>query len=242
MKSSPPVWGVMAALPQELGDLLHRLDNPSTEVWAGRSFHRGHVAGQPIVAVTSRIGKVAAALTATLLIDRFQVDHLVFVGVAGGLGHGVHRGDVVVANRLVQHDLSAWPLFPVGEIPLLGLTELPTDPTLTQQLEQAARHALVAKQQLHVGLIASGDQFIQGQGPSQAIRARYPETLAVEMEGAAVAQVCTECGVPFGVIRTISDTADDSAAHNFNAFIEDTAAPLASRVLAELFPTSQSAG
>jgi adenosylhomocysteine nucleosidase len=242
MKSAPPVWGVMAALPQELGDLLHRLENPSTEVWAGRSFHRGHVAGQPLIAVTSRIGKVAAALTATLLIDRFQVDHLVFVGVAGGLGHGVHRGDVVVADRLVQHDLSAWPLFPEGEIPLLGLTELPTDPVLTQRLVHAAQHAIGTDQRLHLGLIASGDQFVQGQEPSAAIRAKYPETLAVEMEGAAVAQVCIECGVPFGVIRTISDTADDSAAHNFNAFIDDTAAPLASRVLAALFPTSLSAG
>ena len=158
------------------------------------------------------------------------------MGVAGGLGQAVRRGDVVVASELVQHDLSAWPLFPRGEIPLLGKTRLTCDPALTRALEDAARQALQGEQQLHTGLIASGDQFIQGHAMAQAIRDAHPDVLAVEMEGAAVAQVCEECGVPFAVLRTLSDVADDGAAHDFLAFMRDTAAPLASRVLARLFP------
>ena len=231
-----PVWGVMAALPEELGDLIHRFDHAQVDRVAGRDFVHGQINGTRIVAVTSRIGKVAAALTASTLIERHGVDHLVFVGVAGGLGEHVKRGDVVVATELVQHDLSAWPLFPDGEIPLLGQTRLQADPSLTRQLTEAAQLALVGTQRLHLGLIASGDRFIQGHALAQPIRQRHPDTLAVEMEGAAVAQVCVECGVPFAVLRTISDEADETAAHDFMAFMRDTAAPLASRVLASLFP------
>ncbi len=235
MNQKSPVWGVMAALPEELGDLIHRFDQPHVDAVAGREFVQGTVNGTHIVAVTSRIGKVAAALTASTLIERHGVDHLVFVGVAGGLGEKVKRGDVVVASELVQHDLSAWPLFPDGEIPLLGKTRLASDPKLTQAVLKAAKQALRGDQSLHTGLIASGDRFIQGQAMAQSIRSRYPDTLAVEMEGAAVAQVCVECGVPFAVLRTISDEAGDDAAHDFMAFMHDTAAPLASRVLAGLF-------
>lgn len=226
----------MAALPEELGDLVHRLQDAQTHAVAGREFIQGQLNGQRLCAVTARIGKVAAALTATTLIERFGVNRLVFVGVAGGLGQAVRRGDVVVASELVQHDLSAWPLFPRGEIPLLGKTRLTCDPALTRALEDAARQALQGEQQLHTGLIASGDQFIQGHAMAQAIRDAHPDVLAVEMEGAAVAQVCEECGVPFAVLRTLSDVADDGAAHDFLAFMRDTAAPLASRVLARLFP------
>ncbi len=235
MNQSTPVWGLMAALPEELGDLVHRLQAPTTHRIAGRDFIQGQLQGQTVHAVTARIGKVAAALTATTLIGRFGVNHLVFVGVAGGLGQQVRRGDVVVAHELVQHDLSAWPLFPRGEIPLLGKTRLSCDPALTLALQTAAQEALVGEQRLHSGLIASGDQFIQGHDMAQRIRDLYPDVLAVEMEGAAVAQVCEECGVPFAVLRTISDVADEGAAHDFVAFMRDTAAPLASRVLARLF-------
>lgn len=226
----------MAALPEELGDLVHRLQGAQTHAVAGREFIEGQLNGQRLCAVTARIGKVAAALTATMLIERFGVNRLIFVGVAGGLGQSVRRGDVVVASELVQHDLSAWPLFPHGEIPLLGKTRLNCDPALTCALENAARQALQGEQQLHTGLIASGDQFIQGHAMAQAIRDAHPDVLAVEMEGAAVAQVCEECGVPFAVLRTLSDVADDGAAHDFLAFMRETAAPLASRVLAKLFP------
>ena len=236
MHRSEVTWGVMAALPEELGDLVHRLQDAQTHAVAGREFIQGQLNGQRLCAVTARIGKVAAALTATTLIERFGVNRLVFVGVAGGLGQAVRRGDVVVASELVQHDLSAWPLFPRGEIPLLGKTRLTCDPALTRALEDAARQALQGEQQLHTGLIASGDQFIQGHAMAQAIRDAHPDVLAVEMEGAAVAQVCEECGVPFAVLRTLSDVADDGAAHDFLAFMRDTAAPLASRVLARLFP------
>ena len=217
MNQKSPVWGVMAALPEELGDLIHRFDQPQVDAVAGREFVQGTVNGTRIVAVTSRIGKVAAALTASTLIERHGVDHLVFVGVAGGLGEKVKRGDVVVASELVQHDLSAWPLFPDGEIPLLGKTRLASDPKLTHAVLKAAKQALRGDQSLHTGLIASGDRFIQGQAMAQSIRSRYPDTLAVEMEGAAVAQVCVECGVPFAVLRTISDEAGDEAAHDFMA-------------------------
>lgn len=213
---------IVAAMHQELSAVLALLPDERKQVAAGREFWVGHLHGQEVVAVLSRIGKVAAATTATVLIERFQVDRIVFTGVAGGLGRGVLRGDVVVADSFLQHDLDASPIFPRYEVPLYGTSTFATDPALTAQLAAAVGQALHGTH-VHRGLVASGDRFVSSAAECRLLQQALPDALAVEMEGAAFAQVCHDYGVPFAAVRTVSDRADDEAHGDFLQFIEEVA-------------------
>jgi adenosylhomocysteine nucleosidase len=233
------VIGIMSAMHEELAAVLGAMPDEQRVQVAGRDFWVGHWQGHSVVAVLSRIGKVAAATTATVLLERFGIDTLVFTGVAGGLGSGVRVGDVVVADDFVQHDMDASPLFPRHEVPLYGRARFEVDANLAEQLARASEQVLsdaalhlgpstLAEFQLnaprvHRGLILSGDRFVSTSTESHALRQALPEALAVEMEGAAVAQVCHDYGVPFAAVRTISDRADDEAHTDFQRFIREVA-------------------
>ena len=213
---------IVAAMQQELAAVLDLMPDETRQVHAGREFWVGHLHGREVVAVLSRIGKVAAATTAAALIERFKVDSIVFTGVAGGLARGVHVGDVVLADRFVQHDLDVSPIFPRYEVPLYGTSTFATDAALTERLAAAVRRALPSAH-LHRGLVASGDRFVSSAAESQALQLALPDALAVEMEGAAFAQVCHDYRVPFAAVRTVSDRADDEAHGDFLRFIEEVA-------------------
>lgn len=213
---------IVSAMHEELAAVLALMPDERKQVVAGREFWRGHLHGHDVVAVLSRIGKVAAATTATALIERFQVGRIVFTGVAGGLAPGVKVGDVVVADSFLQHDMDASPLFPRHEVPLYGTSRFASDAVLTDLLEAAARKALPGAS-LHRGLVVSGDRFVATTAESRALQAALPEALAVEMEGAAIAQVCHDYGVPFAAVRTVSDRADDEAHVDFVRFIQEVA-------------------
>ena len=238
MSSVAPI-GLMSAMHEELALLLQAMPDEQRVTVAGRDFWQGHWQGRPVVVVLSRIGKVAAATTATALIERFGVDRIVFTGVAGGIGPGVRVGDVVLAESLVQHDMDASPLFPRHEVPLYGRSRFATDAALSAGLARAA-HAVLAQvgthvgaaavaefglhtPRLHTGLIASGDRFVSTTTECHTLQQALPEALAVEMEGAAVAQVCADYGVPFAALRTVSDRADDDAHADFSRFIREVA-------------------
>lgn len=243
--------GIISALHEEQQGLVeamqspHKLTHAMREVWVGRLWEID------AVCVLSRIGKVAAAMTATLLVEKFGVTHIVFTGVAGSADPSVRVGDVVVAEALLQHDMDASPLFPRYEVPLTGLTHFPSDRRLALQLAQAGQaflqfdlqHAIDAAERaafalqaprLHRGLVASADQFVGSRERIQALSGALPGLLAVEMEGAAVAQVCFELGVPFGVIRTISDNANENAATDFMRFVKSVAAQYAFHIVRRL--------
>ena len=230
--TAPPL-AIVAAMHQELAAVLALLpDEPKTGV-AGREFWRGHLHGHEVIAVLSRIGKVAAATTATTLIAHFGVRQIVFTGVAGGLGPGVRVGDVVVADTFLQHDLDASPIFPRHEVPLYGRSRFATDAALTQRLVDAARRALPAAA-LHRGLIISGDRFVSTTSEARALQTELPDALAVEMEGAAIAQVCHDYGVAYAAVRTISDRADDDAHGDFTHFVETVASPHSAAIVRAL--------
>ncbi|ROZ63208.1 5'-methylthioadenosine/adenosylhomocysteine nucleosidase [Ramlibacter sp. WS9] len=213
---------IVSAMQEELSSVLALMPDERKQRVAGRDFWAGHLHGHDVVAVLSRIGKVAAATTATVLIERFKVDRIVFTGVAGGLAPHVKAGDVVVADSFMQHDMDASPIFPKYEIPLYGVERFAADPALTDELAQAARAALPGST-LHRGLMVSGDRFVSTTYESRALQAALPDALAVEMEGAAFAQVCHDYGVPFAAVRTISDRADDEAHGDFITFIQEVA-------------------
>ena len=223
---------ILSALWQEQHGLIELLQQPRKVTHAGRDFWQGDLHGQAVVLGLSRIGKVSAATTSAALIERFDVSRIVFTGVAGGLGARVNVGDVVVVSDFMQHDLDVSPLFPRYEVPLYGITRFASDVALTALLRQAAEAMLtsavaVPGARVHQGLIASGDRFVSGVDESAALRIALAdaghEVLAVEMECAAVAQVCHDYGVAFGAVRTISDRADDSAHVDFQTFMDQVA-------------------
>jgi adenosylhomocysteine nucleosidase len=213
---------IVSAMREELAALLSLMPDEARQVAAGREFWVGHLHGQEVVAVLSRIGKVAAATTATVLIERFAVERIVFTGVAGGLAPGVQVGDVVVADSFLQHDLDASPIFPKYQVPLYGVDRFAAHAGLSEQLARAVQSAL-PDARLHRGLVVSGDRFVSTTQESKALQAALPQALAVEMEGAAVAQVCHDYGVPFAAVRTVSDRADDAAHGDFDRFIREVA-------------------
>jgi len=241
---------LVSAMHEELAAVLARMPDEQKTVVAGREFWVGHWHGHDVVAVLSRIGKVAAATTATTLIERFGVNRMVFTGVAGGLAPQVKVGDVVVAREFIQHDMDASPLFPRHEVPLTGMTRFPADAALSHALLAAAPLAMqdmlatlpqsewlhidLPKAQVHHGLIASGDRFVSQTRESQALQRDLPDALAVEMECAAIAQVCHDYGVPLAAVRTISDRADDAAHVDFPRFIHSIASRYSVAVLDRL--------
>jgi len=216
---------IMSALVEEQQGLLECMTDVERVEHAGRVFWCGRLQGLRVVLALSRIGKVAAAITATALLTRFGVKQLVFTGVAGGVGPGVQVGDVVVGSQYVQHDMDASPLFPKYEIPLCGRAAWSADESLLELACEAVRRVQPSLRSeacgatLHRGLIASGDRFVSSASEVSALLAGLQaagfQPLAVEMEGAAVAQACVDYGVPFVALRTISDRADDSAHVDF---------------------------
>ncbi|QBM30371.1 5'-methylthioadenosine/adenosylhomocysteine nucleosidase [Hydrogenophaga pseudoflava] len=244
---------IVAALHDELASVLALMPDEQKEVVGGREFWVGHLHGQDVVAVLSGIGKVSAATTATLLIDRFKVQRIVFTGVAGGLGPGVKVGDVVLARSFLQHDMDASPLFPRHEVPLYGRARFEADAALADALELACERMLHSLPQqlgtstvdafglqaprLHQGLLISGDRFVATTAESVALQRGLPDALAVEMEGAAFAQVCHDFGVPLAVVRTISDRADDAAHVDFPRFLREVASRYSGALIDTLLRT-----
>jgi adenosylhomocysteine nucleosidase len=230
---------LISALPEELEAVLALLPDEQRISLGGRSFWQGHLHGHTVVAVLCGIGKVAAATTTALLIQRFGASRVVMTGVAGGLGEGVAVGDVVVARELLQHDMDARPLFMRHEVPGYGRARFAADEALSLRLQRASEATLRDPQaalgaeavaafglqapRVHQGLLISGDRFVSSTADSQALQRELPEALAVDMESAAVAQVCADFAVPMAVLRTISDRADDAAHVDFPRFLTQVA-------------------
>jgi len=238
---------ILSALAEEQQGLIEQLTNPTQVFRGGRQFWCGELQGHRVVLALSKIGKVAAATTATTLIEAFGAKRIVFTGVAGGVGDGVQVGDVVVATDFVQHDMDASPIFPRYHMPLYGRSRFDCDGPLSAMLLGAVRAGLTGPGvnfnknitektvQVHSGLIASGDRFVSGAAESRTLQegllAAGFAPLAVEMEGAAVAQVCFDYGVPFAAVRTISDRADDQAHVDFPTFVAEVASVYARAII-----------
>jgi len=236
--------GIISALQEEQHGIVEAMEGAATALHAGRVYTHGLLWGIDAVCVLSRIGKVAGAVTATLLVEKYGVTHILFTGVAGAGDSSIAVGDIVVADTLVQHDMDASPLFPRFEVPLSGMSHFHGDHGMAMHLLSAAhgflehefeevidaRHRAAFRLQqprVHRGLVASGDQFMHDRHTIAALNAALPGLVAVEMEGAAVAQVCYELGIPCAVVRTISDNANEDAATDFLTFVSAVAAQYA---------------
>lgn len=242
--------GILGAMAQEIDEVKALLKDKTIVTIANREFVVGKIGDVRCVVAFSKWGKVSATITATLMVQEFGVTDLIFIGTAGALADGLRVGDIVVARRLVQHDLDARPIIPRFELPLLNRVYVSTDWQLTELAGKAVSNLLqkgveymvgegAVKEfdlapQLYYGDIASGDQFISSDEKRQEILGLLPEVLCVEMEGAAVAQVCLEFEVPFTVIRTISDSADHNARVDFGKFTVEVANAYSRAIISEM--------
>lgn len=230
---------------EELEALLNVIENIKTYTLGNRTFYKGSLNNQNVVLVFSKWGKVSASITTTQLISEFNPSEIIFTGVAGAINSNLNIGDIVYGQQLIQHDMDASPLFPKYEIPLLGCSHINTsenkklENSMISFQHQYSNHINIkeAKQfnislpTIHKGLIASGDEFIDSKEKQMSLLKDHPSLLCVEMEGAAVAQVCLEYKIPFHVIRIISDKADQNAPIDFPVFTKKIASKYAKGIL-----------
>jgi adenosylhomocysteine nucleosidase len=247
------IIGIMGAMPEEINEVITLLEAPSTQTTGKRTYHTGKLNGTNVVVVVSGWGKVAAAATISTLIIRFNITRLIFTGVAGAINSDLKIGDIVLAKRLIQHDMDARPFIPRYEIPLTGKTFFETGDDQLKLAAGAIQNLLQNKQLgeatfgmdlddfgisapvLHMGDIASGDKFFSNDTDKRMLQESLPSVLCVEMEGAAVAQVCYENDIPFIIIRTISDASDDHSVIDFQAFIKRVASKYSVTIIRNIF-------
>ena len=223
--------GIIAAMDSEIRNLTAALEHERTDKIAGRGIHYGKLEGQPIAIVLCGCGKVNAAHSATLLACHSKVTRILLTGVSGGLAEGLKVGDIVIGDSFVQHDMDARPLFPLHEIPFEGFSLIEADPELRHLLTAASCSMLAEKKMVELaearsfeGLVVSGDQFLSSSEGRSRVLESLPRACAVDMESAAIAQVCRAADIPLGAMRVISDSADGSAHIDFAKFVEETAA------------------
>ncbi|GGK21397.1 5'-methylthioadenosine/S-adenosylhomocysteine nucleosidase [Deinococcus malanensis] len=228
---------IIGAMDEEIELLLADLTAHEELIFPGVTLHRGVLDGVPVLVTRAGIGKVNAAMTTTYLLTQ-GASRVIFTGVAGGVHPELRVGDIVVSTDCMQHDVDVRALdYPLGTVPG-ELPAWPADETLRTVALQAARE--VGGVHVLSGRVASGDQFIASREGVQRLWTTFGAACA-EMEGAAVAQVCAKAGIPFVVIRSVSDTADHDANVDYRTFM-----PLVARhakqvvrgMLSRLVPTS----
>lgn len=213
--------GILGAMDEEVALLKSSLENCETITWKHLTFYCGTLHGLDIVLVKCGIGKVAAALATTALIERFEPDAVVNTGSAGGFDVSLSIGDIVIATHVIHHDVDLTHFgYALGQP-----AGMPESFDCDKRLINAAQNAVsgvtgvTAKQ----GLICTGDAFIGSDEAVAALKATFPSMSAVEMEGAAIGQVCFMLSVPFVVIRSLSDIAGKTSTVSFKAYLEKAA-------------------
>ncbi len=211
--------GILGAMREEIEPLLEMVENCRKIQYANNVFYKAQYKGLNLVIAYSKIGKVNASLTASVMIERFNAKVLLFSGVAGAVNSELKIGDVLYASKLAQHDLDITAFgHPYGFVPE-GSVFVQTD----ERLNKIAKEVALSKGiNLHSGIIATGDQFVCDENKKQWIKDAFKAD-AIEMEGAAVGVVCDALGVPFFVLRAISDGAGMDAEFDFDKFLESSA-------------------
>ena len=226
-------WGIIGAMPSEVA-LLREEMQECNEVQVGRfTFWEGVLYGQEVALAQCGVGKVNAAIVTQLLLDRFGAEQVVNTGVAGAMHEQLKVLDVVVSRELVYHDYEM--RFLRDYVPFLGKIE--ASPALVEQAVEAFEAIDHGSSCCFAGRIATGDQFVESRQVKESIVERF-HPMCVEMEGAAIGHVCAAAQVPFVVIRTMSDSADDSAGMSFDEF-EEIAARRSADIVCQMLRTAR---
>lgn len=209
--------GIIGAMDEEVSILLQDIKLEKTISKAQMVFNFGEVYNHKVVIVKCGIGKVNAAICTQILIDDFGVDHVINIGVAGGIGADVVPGDVVIATSLIQHDMDVTAFGSrIGQIPRMDCFDFKCDEKLLNLAIDSAKE--IDNINIHQGIIVSGDQFIDSIDKVEWFSEEF-NAKACEMEGASIAQVCYLNNVPFVIIRSISDNACTGAHIDFDKFV-----------------------
>ena len=213
--------GILGAMDQEVALLQASLDNPEVVEWKHLTFYTGSLHGVEVVVVKCGIGKVAAAVATTALVDRFAPDYVVNTGSAGGFDTDLNIGDLVIATSVLHHDIDITHFgYALGQAAGMPAT-YESDEKLILAAEQAAEQSLDVTTKR--GLICTGDSFIGSDEAAARLREAFPTMAAVEMEGAAIAQTCFMLSTPFLVIRSLSDIAGKTSTVSFQSYLEKAA-------------------
>jgi adenosylhomocysteine/aminodeoxyfutalosine nucleosidase len=210
---------IMGAMPEEIEPIIAKLDNLNVVEYAANKYYEGSFNGKDVVVAYSKIGKVFATLTATILIEKFGCGVVLFSGVAGAISDELKIGDLIIADGLCQHDLDITAFgHPYGYVPE-GEVCIPTTPRLREIAKKVASQKGI---NLKEGIIATGDQFIACSDKKNWICDTFKAD-ALEMEGASVAVVCNALDIEYFILRAISDAADMDASFSFDEFLESSA-------------------
>ena len=208
--------GIIGAMQEEVETLLALMENKKELHKAGSVFYEGVLEGLPVVIVQCGVGKVNAAMCAQVLCDLFDVTHLVNTGIAGALSPALDIGDLVVSRDAMYHDVDATAFgYPFGKAPGLDTIEFPADKAMVDYAFAAAE--AVNPGHTKIGRVVSGDQFVADKAVKERIIANT-QGICTEMEGTAIAQTAYRNGIPFVILRAISDKADDSAEMDYPTF------------------------
>ncbi|WP_413517646.1 5'-methylthioadenosine/adenosylhomocysteine nucleosidase [Carnobacterium maltaromaticum] len=220
--------GIIGAMEEEILLLKSKMSNKKEWTEAKADFIEGQIGEVEVVLVRCGIGKVNAALTTTLLLAKHDIDLIVNTGSAGGIGAGLHVGDVVIASEMAYHDVDATVFgYSIGQVPQMPARYIANQGAIEKTITAAKKTGLTPVK----GLIVTSDSFIASQAQTDVILSNFPDALASEMEGAAIAQVCYQFDVPFVIIRAMSDVADEEAGVSFDEFIIEAGKKSAEMVL-----------
>ncbi|WP_370514719.1 5'-methylthioadenosine/S-adenosylhomocysteine nucleosidase [Endozoicomonas sp. OPT23] len=235
MSSQQQPIGIIGAMDQEVALLREQLNCTESLTLGGIEFYKGELDGTPVVLQKCGIGKVNAAIGTTILVDRFKPAAIINTGSAGGFDAALNVGDVVISTEVRHHDVDVTAFgYEYGQVPQLPAAFTPCE-TLAQQAMSALEQLRATSEsdyQIDRGLIITGDSFMQCADRVAQTRERFPTSKAVEMEAAAIAQVCHQLDVPFLVIRSLSDIAGKESNVSFDQFLETAATHSAEMVLA----------
>ena len=209
--------GIIGAMEEEVAILKEKMSEVTVLKKAGMEFLKGILGGQQVVVVRSGIGKVNAGICTQILADVFQVNAVINTGIAGSLKAEINIGDIVLSTDTMQHDVDAREFgYEIGQVPRMDTRTFPADNRLRETALQVCRK-VNPEIQVFEGRVASGDQFVADKETKEKIIANT-QAYCTEMEGAAIGQAAYLNGIPYLVIRAISDKADDSAHMDYPAF------------------------
>ncbi|OOM16679.1 5'-methylthioadenosine/adenosylhomocysteine nucleosidase [Clostridium saccharobutylicum] len=208
--------GIIAAMAEELEILLKDLVLDEKKEKANMTFHKGKLYEKDVVAVVCGIGKVNSAICTQILASEYNVDKVINVGVAGGIGKEIYPGDIVVAENLVQHDMDTTAFGDkMGQVPRLSTFDFKCDEEMINLAKKACEE--ISELNSFTGRIVSGDQFVANIEKIKWLEKEFG-AISCEMEGASIAQVCYLNSIPFVVIRSISDNANNGAHMDYEKF------------------------
>ncbi|MBW8183625.1 5'-methylthioadenosine/S-adenosylhomocysteine nucleosidase [Shewanella nanhaiensis] len=209
--------GIIGAMEPEVAHLIASMDNAESQTFAGIEFVAGTLDGKEVIVTRSGIGKVAASIATTLLIEKYAPDAVINTGSAGGFVDSLAIGDIVISSEVRHHDVDVTAFgYEIGQMAQQPAAFMPDD-----KLKAAANKAVASLGEVKAieGLICTGDSFICDPVRTKTMLEHFPTMAACEMEGAAIAQVCHQFEVPFVVIRSLSDNANNDSPVDFDSYI-----------------------